>query len=124
MSWHKMTLKVIDVLALLGHRCLGTYHLSPNMLLYWSMIEYACDNGYSLFDFGRSSPDEGTYKFKKQWGAESETLHWHYISLNSHVLGEKTSEKSGFARAIQYWKRLPVSLTKIVGPYIRKYIGL
>jgi len=27
MSWHKMTLKVIDVLALLGHRCLGTYHL-------------------------------------------------------------------------------------------------
>ena len=98
--------------------------LSPNMLLYWSMIEYACDNGYSLFDFGRSSPDEGTYKFKKQWGAESETLHWHYISLNSHVLGEKTSEKSGFARAIQYWKRLPVSLTKIVGPYIRKYIGL
>jgi hypothetical protein len=27
MSWHKMTLKVIDVLALLGHRCLGTYQL-------------------------------------------------------------------------------------------------
>ena len=98
--------------------------LSPNMLLYWSMIEYACDNGYSLFDFGRSSPDEGTYKFKKQWGAESETLHWHYISLNGHVLGEEASEKSRFARTIQYWKRLPVSLTKIVGPYIRKYIGL
>jgi len=27
MSWHKMTLKVIDVLALMGHRCLGTYHI-------------------------------------------------------------------------------------------------
>jgi len=37
--------------------------LSPNMLLYWAMIEYACDNGYNQFDFGRSSPDEGTYKF-------------------------------------------------------------
>ena len=24
MSWHKLTLKVIDVLTLLGHRCLGT----------------------------------------------------------------------------------------------------
>ena len=98
--------------------------LSSNMLLYWSMIEYACDNGYLLFDFGRSSPDEGTYKFKKLWGAEPESLHWHYISLNGHVLGEETSEKSRFARTIQYWKRLPVSLTKIVGPYIRKYIGL
>ena len=30
MSWHKMTLKVIDVLALLGLRCLGTYQLTSN----------------------------------------------------------------------------------------------
>ena len=28
MSWHKITLKVIDLLALLGYRCLGTHHLS------------------------------------------------------------------------------------------------
>jgi hypothetical protein len=28
MSWHKLTPKVIDVLALLGHRCLGTHHLT------------------------------------------------------------------------------------------------
>ena len=27
MSWHKSTLKVIDVLALLGYRCLGIHHL-------------------------------------------------------------------------------------------------
>ena len=27
MFWHKMTLKVINVLALLGLRCLGTYRL-------------------------------------------------------------------------------------------------
>ena len=27
MSWHKLTLKVSDVLALLGQRCLGTHHL-------------------------------------------------------------------------------------------------
>jgi len=31
MSWHKMTLKVIDVLALLGHRCLGTYQLAVSI---------------------------------------------------------------------------------------------
>jgi FemAB-related protein (PEP-CTERM system-associated) len=98
--------------------------LSPNMLLYWTMIEYACDHGYSPFDFGRSSPDEGTYKFKKQWGAEPETLHWHYLSLNGNVFTEETPEKSKFARAIQYWKKLPVSITKFIGPSIRKYIGL
>jgi len=30
MSWHKSTLKVIDVLALLGYRCLGTHQLTFN----------------------------------------------------------------------------------------------
>ena len=98
--------------------------LNPNMLLYWTMLEYACNHGYSLFDFGRSSPDEGTYKFKKQWGARPETLHWHYLSLNGNVFTEETPEKSRFARAIEYWKKLPVPLTKIIGPMIRKHIGL
>ena len=26
-------------------------HVSPNMLLYWSMLEYACKNGLARFDF-------------------------------------------------------------------------
>ncbi|MBW2661972.1 MAG: GNAT family N-acetyltransferase [Deltaproteobacteria bacterium] len=98
--------------------------LSPNMLLYWAMIEYACDNGYSLFDFGRSSPGEGTYKFKKQWGAEPEPLHWHYISINGKSVINSASKKSKFTKAIQYWQKLPVSVTKIIGPMIRKHIGL
>ena len=98
--------------------------LAPNMLLYWTMLEYACNHGYSSFDFGRSSPDEGTYKFKKQWGAKPRPLHWHYISLNGQVFDEQSSEKSKFAKAIHYWQKLPVSLTKIIGPPIRKHIGL
>ena len=98
--------------------------LSPNMLLYWTMLEYACDNGLKYFDFGRSSPDEGTYKFKEQWGAVPTPLHWHYIALDGQPIGEETSEKSKFERAIQYWQKLPVPVTKIIGPMIRKHIGL
>ena len=98
--------------------------LSPNMLLYWTMIEYACDNGYSSFDFGRSTPGEGTYNFKKQWGAEPSTLQWLYITIDSQSIEVKISEKSKFDKAIRYWKKLPVSITKFIGPSIRKYIGL
>ncbi len=99
--------------------------LSPNMLLYWTMLEYACDNGYAFFDFGRSSPDEGTYKFKEQWGAEPNTLHWHYISLGGKPAGEgEDDDKSKFDKAIHYWKKLPVPVTKIIGPLIRKHVGL
>ena len=42
--------------------------LSPNMLLYGKVLEYACEQGFQLFDFSRSSPDSGTYRFKEQWG--------------------------------------------------------
>ena len=98
--------------------------LSPNMLLYWTMLEYACDNGYKYFDFGRSSPDEGTYKFKKQWGAKPVPFHWQYIYLKGGPPESATSEKSKFEKAIQYWQKLPVSVTNILGPWIRKYIGL
>jgi len=98
--------------------------LSPNMLLYWTMLEYACDNGFSYFDFGRSSPDEGTYKFKEQWGTKPTPLNWHYISLDSQPIGEEKSEKSKFEKAIRFWQKIPVPITKIIGPMIRKHIGL
>ena len=98
--------------------------LSPNMLLYWTILEYACDNGFRYFDFGRSSPDEGTYKFKEQWGAKPTPLHWQYIVLDSQPIGEETSEKSKFEKAIRYWQKIPVPITKFIGPMIRKHIGL
>ena len=98
--------------------------LSPNMLLYWTMLEYACDNGYSYFDFGRSTPDEGTYKFKEQWGSKPTPLHWHYVSLDGGQIETAGSEKSKFDKAIHYWQKLPVPVTKVLGPMIRKHIPL
>ena len=51
--------------------------LGPNMMLYWNFLKYSADNGYTYFDFGRSSEGEGTYKFKKQWGANPKPLVWY-----------------------------------------------
>ncbi len=99
-------------------------HLSPNMLLYWTMLEYACEKGYHQFDFGRSTPDEGTYKFKAQWGAKPEPLNWVNISLNGGGRKNSIAEDSKFRMASEIWKRLPVSVTRVVGPRIRKHISL
>jgi hypothetical protein len=98
--------------------------LSPNMLLYMRMLEYACDHGYQVFDFGRSSPGEGTYRFKEQWGATPTPLRWYYIPLNGERINWESSEKGKFEKAIRYWKKLPLPVTKVIGPGIRKYIGL
>ncbi|MGH8468031.1 MAG: FemAB family XrtA/PEP-CTERM system-associated protein [Gammaproteobacteria bacterium] len=98
--------------------------LSPNMLLYFRMLEYACDHRYRIFDFGRSSPGEGTYRFKEQWGAVPAPLYWHCISVGGKPLNLDSSDKVRFEKAIRYWKMLPLPVTRIIGPSIRKHIGL
>jgi serine/alanine adding enzyme len=97
---------------------------APNMLLYWSMLEYACQQGYATFDFGRSTVDEGTYRFKEQWGAKPAPLYWYRFSRESRPSSETTSESRWMIRASECWKRLPVRVTRILGPRIRQYISL
>jgi hypothetical protein len=98
--------------------------LNPNMLLYWTMLEYACDNGYAVFNFGRSTKDESTYKFKRQWGATPEPLYWQSLSRSHHGKPADQSEKDRYGRFINLWQRLPVSVANIAGPMIRKHIRL
>lgn len=99
--------------------------LAPNMQLYWTLLAYATDNGCDEFDFGRSTPGEGTYKFKQQWGAKPLALHWQ--TFKSGQLQEETVEGSssklrGYVETM--WKKLPVSTSVAIGPNIRKYISL
>jgi FemAB-related protein (PEP-CTERM system-associated) len=98
--------------------------LSPNMLLYLRMLEFACDNGYRVFDFGRSTRGEGTYKFKEQWGSVPTPLYWHYVSLDGKSIELESSGMERFKRAAHYWRKLPVSVTRLIGPSIRKHISL
>lgn len=104
---------------------LRTYSkLSPNMLLYWGMLEYACSKGFRFFDFGRSLPGEGTFKFKEQWGAQPLNIYWDYITTNGKIPEVEMPEKTRYHKAIKYWQKLPVFVTRIAGPMIRKNIGL
>jgi FemAB-related protein (PEP-CTERM system-associated) len=93
---------------------------SPNMLLYWSALMFACENGYKIFDFGRSTPGEGTYKFKEQWGAKPIQLYWQYWMRNGGPLPELNPKNPKYQMAIKIWQKLPVALTKIIGPAIVK----
>jgi len=98
--------------------------LSPNMLLYLRLLQYACDHGYRVFDFGRCAPGEGTYRFKEQWGAAPAPLHWYYVSLEGSRPVEPSMDSSIFELAARCWRKLPVALTRVVGPRIRKHISL
>lgn len=96
--------------------------LGPNMLLYWTCLSFACEQGYSVFDFGRSTFGESTYKFKEQWGAKPVQLYWHYWLRRGGEIPDITPGNPKYKLAIECWKKLPVSITRILGPPIIKNI--
>ena len=95
------------------------FSLCPNNLLYWEMLRWGCKNGYQHFDFGRSSPDSGTYRFKKQWGAKEEPLHWQCVNRRSRHTARLHASNNKYRWIIKFWSHLPLSLTKFVGPLVR-----
>jgi len=46
-------------------------NLSPNHLLFWEAIKSAYNDGFKIFDFGRTSPNnESLMTFKNRWGTK------------------------------------------------------
>jgi len=91
-----------------------------NMLLYWEALKYAIEQGYETFDFGRSTVDSGSYRFKKQWGAQAMPLYWHYWLRRGASLPDLSPQNPKYQTAIRLWKHLPVPLTRMIGPMIVK----
>ena len=107
-------------------------HANPNMLLYWQFLKFASVNGYPVFDFGRSTPGQGTFRFKKQWGAIPQSLHWADFKTGQQtekIPPSLTGRKAnlGFSNrklAETILSRTPVAVTTLFGSHIRKYIPL
>lgn len=90
---------------------------SCNMLMYWHLLVRAIERGQSTFDFGRSSEDSGTYKFKKQWGSEPCPAVWQY-HVRQGEMKDMRPDGGKYDRVIQIWQKLPVWVTKVIGPEI------
>jgi serine/alanine adding enzyme len=96
--------------------------LCPNVLLYWDAIQYAVECGARVFDMGRSTPNEGTFKFKAQWGAEPVPLHWEYQLMSQGELPNLSPANPKYQFAIAVWQKLPLAVTLRVGPMIVRAI--
>jgi FemAB-related protein (PEP-CTERM system-associated) len=92
-----------------------------NMLLYWNLLERAVGRGQRVFDFGRSTIDGNTYKFKKQWGAEPEPAVWQYYSRRG-TPADVRPDNPKYQRLIRIWQKLPVGVTRWIGPKIARGI--
>jgi len=95
--------------------------IAPNMLLYYRFMERAIDAGISTFNFGRTSPNSGTHRFKLQWGARDEQLWWYDRAASDDVKTPSPTD-SGYAWGPRLWKRLPTQVATLLGPRIVRYI--
>jgi serine/alanine adding enzyme len=94
----------------------ASFALRPNQLLYWEAFRYGAQRGCSLFDFGRSSWDSGTFESKRQYGAEPEQLFWHRHPPEASAGDERTQRLEWATRV---WRRLPLPVANVVGPMVR-----
>ncbi len=97
--------------------------LAANMLVYWSLMQRAIADGAKVFNFGRCTPDSGTHRFKLQWGGRGEELWWYEYGGNGDGAARTPSpDDARYSLATRVWRRLPVSMTRKLGPSIVRYI--
>ena len=95
----------------------------PNNLIYWEALRWAVECGSEVFGFGRSAPDSGTYRFKRGWGAEEHPLAWTRLAPNGSALTTRTSRDSALLRRLsKLWTGMPVPVSAILGPRIRRFL--
>jgi hypothetical protein len=96
-------------------------HLSPNMLLYCRLMELAIERDIEIFNFGRSSPDGSTHRFKRQWGGSDVQLPWPSWSRNSSI-GVPSTERPFYRLAVAAWRHMPMVVANRVGPMLARLL--
>ena len=91
--------------------------------MYWELMRLSCERGYKWFDYGRSKVGTGPYSFKKNWGFEPEPLHYEYYFVNATEVPEINPNNPKYSLFIKAWKKMPFSMTKIIGPMIIRHLG-
>ena len=94
--------------------------LAANDFMYWEVMRRAVEKGCRSFDFGRSKVDTGSYRFKKHWGFEPEPLNYEYFLVKSAEMPDLNPNNPKYALFIKAWKKLPVGMSRMLGPWLAK----
>ena len=93
---------------------------APVQAMNWRAIEEACEAGCDRIDLGRSTAESSHFDFKKYWGGVSRPLPWTYQVLDQTATPDLHKENPKYAPAIAVWKRLPLGVSRILGPPIAR----
>jgi len=94
-----------------------------NDFMYWEVMRRAVEKGIKVFDYGRSKEGTGSYRFKKHWGFEPKPLYYEFFLVKSDSIPDINPLNPKYQMFIAAWKRLPLSVSQVVGPWLAKDLG-
>jgi FemAB-related protein (PEP-CTERM system-associated) len=104
----------------------ATRKLRPAYLALWEIMRDAVNNGFTYLDMGRSPAEANASKFKGQWGGKSSPVYQTIIMSNenehSKSMTSQVQSDERFQLFMQIWPRLPLSLTRYLGPKLRWHV--
>jgi FemAB-related protein (PEP-CTERM system-associated) len=110
------------VLPYYGGALRGALPYAVNDFMYWELLCHAARAGYRTFDFGRSREGTGSYHFKRHWGFDPVPLPYQYLLEDGGRMPDLSPSNPKVRLAVDVWKRMPLALTKLIGPRLTKYL--
>lgn len=104
----------------------GSYNaraLRANERMYYELMCHARRKGCTRFDYGRSKVDSGPYLFKKNWGFEPQPLTYWNWSMTEGEARNIDPTDAGYSAKIAVWKKLPLPVANLLGPWIARGLG-
>jgi hypothetical protein len=89
--------------------------------LTWELIQQLAQSPIEVLDFGRSARDVGGYIYKANWGPEIIPIYVDYIATATDKIPHLKPENAKYQNAISLWKKLPVAITRLIGPRLARY---
>lgn len=97
--------------------------LRANDAMYFALMRHARQRGCTRFDFGRSKAGTGPAAFKKNWGFEPAPLRYATRAAGEGQAREINPLNPKYRLMIAIWKRLPLPVANLVGPWIARGLG-
>lgn len=97
--------------------------LRANDRMYFELMLHARRRGCSRFDFGRSKTNSGAGDFKKNWGFESTPLDYACWTAPGAAARDADPTSNRHAARIALWKKLPLPVANLLGPWIARGLG-
>ncbi len=112
-----------EVLPYYAGDAVAARELAANDFKYWDLMRRACQRGVKVFDYGRSKVGSGSFAFKKNWGFEPRPLHYEYRLYRSDGIPQNNPNNPKYKLMIATWRRLPIGLANLLGPFIVRSLG-